>query len=110
MAGVLEVLGAIGGNSLVSVGGSIVNNLISNKAKKIEGDYAVQLQRLRNDNSISLAQFQTKLAEIEASKAYDLQELSNERSKTALIAFGVIILGLGLIVVAIKRGISVEVG
>ena len=95
------------GNNILNYAGSIGINLLSNRGKQIEGEYKTELQKLANEGNLSKAEFETKLAAINAARATQLEELSNERTKSSLIIIGVVVLGLGLLitlaVVALKK-------
>ena len=95
------------GSSLVNYAGSIGLNILSNKGKEIEAEYKTELAKLANESSLTKAEFETKLAAINAARTTQLQELSNERSKSNLIGIGVIVLGIGIlvtvVVLALKR-------
>lgn len=95
------------GSNLVNYAGSFGLNLLSNKGKEIEAEYKTELAKLNNQGIESKSEYETKLAAINASRTTQLQELSNERTKSSLIIVAVVVLGLGLLVtlavVALKK-------
>ena len=93
--------------SIVTTTGNLGVSFLSNRGKEIEGEYKTELQKLANESNLSKAEFETKLAQINASRATQLEELSNERSKSTMIVIAVIVLGIGLLatltVLALKK-------
>jgi hypothetical protein len=96
-----------GVTSLVGTLGGVANGFLSNKAKMIEADYKTEIQQLYNARDLTKAQFETKLAEINARRSTDLEQLKNERTKTTVIGVAVVVVVLGvlgtLIYVSLKK-------
>ncbi len=95
------------GTTILNFAGTAGLTLLSNKGKEIEGQYKTELQKLANEGNLSQKEYETKLAAINANRVTQLQELSNERQKSNLVAIGVIVLGVGIlvtvVVLALKR-------
>lgn len=95
------------GTSLIGFAGNFGTTLLSNKGKEIEAEYKTELAKLANESSLTSKEFETKLAAINSERATQLQELSNERTKSTLITVAVILLGLGIVaavvIIALKK-------
>jgi LPXTG-motif cell wall-anchored protein len=92
------------GTSVVNTGGQIGLGLVNNKTKEIEGNYAVKLKELGNNQTLTTQQFEVELAKLNAQRDAALAEVSSGKFNNTLILVGVLaLIGAVVAVILLKK-------
>jgi LPXTG-motif cell wall-anchored protein len=89
----------------VTTGGQIGLNLVGNKTKEIEGNYAVKLKELANNASLNDQQFKIELAKLDAEKDEALTKTNGTKQTQLFLLVGglAVITAITLVLLLKKR-------
>lgn len=78
------------GSSLIETGGSIGLTAVKNKGDEIRADYQLQMQKLLNDSTLSTAQQQLAIQQLNNDRDTKLAEYTAQAKHESLILYGVL--------------------